>query len=83
MLVEFGFQREHADVIFGLVGDYNPRGMRAFEKAGFEVHSKEPSPPGAKGRYSVHLVMMRDKSMVGPHSHKLSCTKPVKGEGPG
>lgn len=39
LLTEFGFEIEHADMIFGCdIGGYNPRSRRAFEKNGYQLH---------------------------------------------
>ncbi len=38
LLVEFGFATEHADAIFAVVAQDNPRSRRAFEKNGFSLH---------------------------------------------
>ena len=60
VLAEFGFAREHADLIFGCdVGDYNPRSLRAFQNAGFEVCATIPQRPGAKARLCYDLVLRR------------------------
>ncbi len=37
-LVDFGFQRQRADAIFGLVLADNSRSLRAFQKNGFTLH---------------------------------------------
>lgn len=60
MLTEFGFKREHADAIFGLVGGHNPRSRRAFEKNGYVLHQEVPDPEGAKARVSWDLMIARE-----------------------
>jgi len=44
MLTDFGFSIEKADLIFGIVGDYNLRSQRAFQKNGYQLHVKIPQP---------------------------------------
>lgn len=67
LLVEFGFEKEKADAIFGCgVNDYNDRSMKMFRKLGFEVHSEieEKSKGGSlaydmiltESRYRTHLI---------------------------
>ena len=34
-LIKLGFEQEKADIIYGLVDDFNKRSIKAFEKAGF------------------------------------------------
>ena len=41
MLVEFGFEKERTDAIFGCdVGDYNVRSIGMFKSMGFKIHSE-------------------------------------------
>ena len=62
MLVDFGFDEEGVDVIFGCdIADYNPRSLRAFQKAGFEHYGTVPQPPGAKSRLCYDMVLTRDR----------------------
>lgn len=58
-LTRFGFESENADMIFGLVGDYNERSIRAFQKAGFHIDAKVPEPSGRKAKFTVDLVITR------------------------
>jgi aminoglycoside 6'-N-acetyltransferase len=51
VLTKFAFEQEKADMVFGLVGDYNLRSRRAFEKAGFRVVMQLPEPPGGKSGF--------------------------------
>ena len=62
MLVEFGFERERADAIFGLLADedFNPRSIRAFQKAGLAIDATRQEPPGAKARYATDLILTRE-----------------------
>ena len=39
LLVDFGYSREAADAIFGMVSAGNARSLRAFEKCGFYRHA--------------------------------------------
>jgi aminoglycoside 6'-N-acetyltransferase len=62
LLAEFGFDREGADAIFACdVADYNPRSLRAFEKAGFEICETLPQREGAKARCGYDLVLTRNR----------------------
>lgn len=62
LLTEFGFERETADAIFACeVADYNVRSIKAFQKAGFEVHATIPQPSTDKARYRYDLVLTRKK----------------------
>lgn len=60
-LTRFGFESEKADLIFGLVSDYNERSWRAFQKVGYEVHDIIPDPPGMKSKVSYDLVISQAK----------------------
>jgi aminoglycoside 6'-N-acetyltransferase len=60
-LSKFGFEREGADMIFGLVGGYNLRSAGAFKKAGFEVEAEIEEPPGGKSQFSYDLVLRREQ----------------------
>jgi aminoglycoside 6'-N-acetyltransferase len=58
MLTRFGFERENADVIFGLVESHNPRSRRAFEKSGYMLYEeiKSDSP---KSEVAWDLIITR------------------------
>jgi aminoglycoside 6'-N-acetyltransferase len=55
----FGFEQEKADLIFGLVSDYNTRSRRAFARVGYVVDAEAPEPPGGKTQISYDLMMTR------------------------
>jgi aminoglycoside 6'-N-acetyltransferase len=57
-LTKFGLE-EGADMIFGLVGDYNLRSVGAFKRAGYEVDAEVEEPPGEKAIFSYDLVIRR------------------------
>ena len=59
LLTEFGFVREGAKVIFGLVGDYNARSQAAFRKAGYELVGVFREKPGHKATCELELAMTR------------------------
>lgn len=62
LLVGLGFAREGADLVFGCdIADYNPRSLRAFQKAGFQVCEKTAQPPGSKARFTYDLVLWREQ----------------------
>jgi aminoglycoside 6'-N-acetyltransferase len=58
-LTRFGLEEEGADMIFGLVGDYNLRSVGAFKRAGYEVDAEVEEPPGEKAKFSYDLVIRR------------------------
>jgi RimJ/RimL family protein N-acetyltransferase len=58
-LTRFGLEEERADMIFGLVGDYNLRSVGAFKRAGYEVDAEVEEPPGDKAKFSYDLVIRR------------------------
>jgi len=39
-LTQFGFEREGADVIYGVVSRNNPRSLRAFQKVGYKIEAE-------------------------------------------
>jgi aminoglycoside 6'-N-acetyltransferase len=59
MLTGFGLEEEGADMIFGLVGDYNLRSVGAFKRAGYEVDAKVEEPSEEKATFSYDLVIRR------------------------
>lgn len=61
LLVEFGFAREAADAIFGIVSTDNERSLRAFEKCGFRSHGLVREWDGTL----VHDLVLRREN--GPH----------------
>jgi|SRR5215475_1943191 len=60
-LSKFGFEKEGADLIFGLVGDYNLRSIGAFKRAGYVVEAEIEDPPGEKSKFTYDLVIRREK----------------------
>jgi aminoglycoside 6'-N-acetyltransferase len=58
-LTRFGFEQEKADLIFGLVSDYNTRSRRAFARVGYAVDAEVSEPLGGKTKISYDLVMAR------------------------
>ena len=60
-LTRFGFQQEDADLIFGLVSDYNKRSRRAFARVGYVVDATVPEPPGGKTKITDDLVITRSQ----------------------
>jgi RimJ/RimL family protein N-acetyltransferase len=58
-LTRFGLEEEGADMIFGLVGDYNLRSVGAFKRTGYEVNAKVEEPSGEKATFSYDLVIRR------------------------
>ena len=59
-LTKFGFEKEGADLTFGLVGDHNLRSIGAFKRAGYQVDAEVEEPPGDKARFSYDLVIRRE-----------------------
>lgn len=60
-LTKFGFNDEKADIIFGLVGDYNMRSVKAFQKAGYRIGARIEEPPDGKTRFSYDLAISREE----------------------
>ena len=60
MLTEFGFEKENADAIFGLVSDYNVRSRRVFEKNGYVIYHEIPEPEGGKAKVSYDLMITKE-----------------------
>jgi aminoglycoside 6'-N-acetyltransferase len=58
-LTKFGFENDGAEMIFGLVGDYNLRSIGAFKKAGYIVEAEVEDPPGEKSKFTYDLVIRR------------------------
>lgn len=58
-LTRFGLEEEGADMIFGLVGDYNLRSVGAFKRVGYEVDAEVEEPPGEKAAFFYDLVIRR------------------------
>ncbi len=62
LLVDFGFKREGADVIFACdIADYNDGSLRMFRKAGFIHYGARREPPGAKAGYRLDLFLTRER----------------------
>jgi RimJ/RimL family protein N-acetyltransferase len=58
-LTRFGFEDESADLIFGLVSDYNERSWRAFQRVGYAIAAEVPEPSGMKAKVSYDLMISR------------------------
>lgn len=62
LLTRFGFEKEKADGIFGLVGGHNRRSARAFMKQGYRVARVTSDPyPASKSRFDYELVLWREE----------------------
>lgn len=61
LLTHFGFVVEEADLIFGLVSDYNVRSRRAFERVGYAVINEFAEPPGGKTKFTYDLAIAREQ----------------------
>ena len=60
LLTHFAFTHEHADFVFGCdVADYNLASQKAFQKAGYQLHSTIPQAAGAKARFCLDFVLRR------------------------
>jgi aminoglycoside 6'-N-acetyltransferase len=65
-LTKFGFEEQNADMIFGCsIGDYNPRSLRAFQKAGYEIDAKIEVEPGKKARCEYDVTIAREEWQYG------------------
>lgn len=56
-LTEFAFEHEKADLVFAVVGDYNARSQRAFEKVGYQQVMKLKEPKGSRAKYCLALAV--------------------------
>lgn len=52
ILTRFAFRKEKADMVFGVIGDYNERSQSAFIKAGYSLAMKLEEPLPARARLS-------------------------------
>lgn len=59
MLTEFGFEKQNADKIFYLPGDYNKRSIRAAEKVGYKIHAIIEVDGNKKAKYDLNMMMTR------------------------
>jgi aminoglycoside 6'-N-acetyltransferase len=58
MLTDFGFQEQGADMIFGChIADYNVRSLRAFQKAGYNIHSETKEEPDRKANFTYTVLI--------------------------
>ncbi len=58
-MIRFGFDQQHADMLFGVVGDYNERSLRAFARAGMRRTGKQMLPAGGKAAWDVEMSIHR------------------------
>ncbi len=61
LLTEFGFLEQGADMIFGCdIADYNPRSLRAFQKAGYEIVARIEQSVGRKAKYVQDVALAKE-----------------------
>lgn len=60
-LLRFAFEQERADIVFGLVGDYNPRSARAAGKAAMQQVFEMADPPGSRAQSTLAHAITRDE----------------------
>ena len=61
-LTMFGFDDAGADAIFGCgIADYNPRSLRAFQKAGYRVCAKFEDTQSPKAQFAVDVCLTREE----------------------
>jgi len=65
-LTRFGFDHETADIIFGLVGDYNLRSIKAFRKVGYKTDARIREKLGGKAKFSYDLAIRREEYQSNP-----------------
>jgi RimJ/RimL family protein N-acetyltransferase len=58
-LTRFAFEREKADIVFAVIGDYNERSQSAFMKSGYSLVMKLEEP---SGRARLSYVFAVDRS---------------------
>jgi RimJ/RimL family protein N-acetyltransferase len=62
LLSGFAFEQERADRVFGCdIADYNPRSLKAFLRAGYQIDAQLPQPPGSKAKYVADVCLTRDR----------------------
>jgi RimJ/RimL family protein N-acetyltransferase len=62
LLTQFAFEERTADAVFAFgVADSNPRSRRAFEKNGYIVDQKIPTPQSSKSKMEYDLVLTRER----------------------
>jgi RimJ/RimL family protein N-acetyltransferase len=64
MLLDFAFNTEHADVVYGLPDDYNLRSQRVFIKNGMRIVAKVPLPDSKKAKEALRLAITRPEYMA-------------------
>lgn len=60
-LTKSGFEKEGADMIFGLGNDYNRRSIGAFKKAVYEIEAKVEASLPAKSQFDYDLVIRKEQ----------------------
>jgi aminoglycoside 6'-N-acetyltransferase len=60
-LVEFGFEKDCADIIFGMVYSHNERSRHVFEKVGFQETDRFRQKAGSKAEYQYELSLSKEK----------------------
>ena|GEM_PF-102542 len=62
MLVDWAFNHEKTDIIYGITGDYNKRSGRIFQKNGFQLFQKHPTQYARKEEgLEFHYRLTRDE----------------------
>jgi len=62
ILIDFAFNTEKTDIVYGIVGDYNKRSSRIFEKNGFHLFMKCPTNNDPKKEsLEFHYRLTRDE----------------------
>ena len=55
LLTEYGFENKKADIIFGVVEDYNQRSIHAFTNNGYEELLRKSNLENSKGKEEIFL----------------------------
>lgn len=61
LLTQFGFAHENADIIYGIISDYNSRSLRAFAACGYSLEEEVPEEPGCRAIVHYHLFLPRSR----------------------
>ncbi|MDR0730208.1 MAG: GNAT family N-acetyltransferase [Treponema sp.] len=69
MLLEYAFEKENVDYVYGIVYDYNKRSCRVFEKNGFEINKVKKLPEGMKGKNELHYLITKEKYHIIVRTH--------------
>jgi RimJ/RimL family protein N-acetyltransferase len=63
LLTQFALEQESADLVFGCdIADYNPRSLKAFQNAGYQIDAIIQQPPGSKAARCYDVMRAREQN---------------------